>query len=368
MNLNVSVPINNLSFGWVSYNILKEMYARGLSPHIFPIGNPDLSSFDRIQQDFVMWLQSCIAKAPRTYKKDYPEFRLWHIQNSEQSHSKNQTLLTFLETDTCTEIEKNTLNNQNNVLVTSSFTRDMMKEHGVSNVSYCALGFDAENYRVIEKHPYDHKCIVFGLMGKFEHARKHTDRVIKLWAKAYGNDPKYRLHLHCFNPFLHQDPAQCAAINAQWLNEALEGQTIWNINPINSYLKTSTEYNSVLNSIDINLDGGGNENFGVPQFTSTALGKHLVTVYSNGVKDWATEENAILVQPSGKKECYDGKFFHKNHVFSQGNFFDFNDEDFVLGMAKAVERYQKNPINKSGLELQKRSWSDCLDTILEKLK
>ena len=98
MNLNVSVALNNLSFGFVSYNILRELYNRGISPNLFLIGDQaDLSSFDKTEQDFALWIQSCVGKARRNYKRDYPTFRLWHVGQSEFSQSNEQHLFTFHE-------------------------------------------------------------------------------------------------------------------------------------------------------------------------------------------------------------------------------------------------------------------------------
>ena len=45
-------PLNSLSFGNVSYNLLKAMYGEGYDVAIFPIGKIDVSSFDLTDQDF----------------------------------------------------------------------------------------------------------------------------------------------------------------------------------------------------------------------------------------------------------------------------------------------------------------------------
>lgn len=368
MNLNLSCPLSSVSFGQVSYNILKQLYLKGLSPHWFPVGNVDLSSFDKCPDDFKMWLNSCASKALKYYSRNNPEFRMWHISGSDTSHSKEQTLLTFHETSEITPYEKNILNNQKNVLVTSGYTKEVMNAAGVNNVSVVHLGFDDENFKRIEKHPYNGQCTVWGIAGKIEITRKKTLRLIKLWASIYGNNPKHRLHIHVYNLFLDQDPQKCAAINQNFVNQALGGIQYWNINLINKHLETSSAYNQFLNSIDIYLDGGGSEGWGIPQFSATALGKHLVTINSGGVKEWANKDNAVLVEPSGMIDAYDNMFFHPNQPFNQGQFFDWKADDFVAGMKIAEERYAKNSVNEAGLELQKMSYSETVDKILEAMK
>ena len=366
MNLNLSAPLNSVSLGAVTYNILKELYNRGISPNYFPIGGVDLASFSKAPQDFQFYLQSCANKALKNYKKEYPCFKVWHINGSEQSFSEKQTVLTFLETDRATEHEVNILNNQASTLVTSSFTKKVMEDYGVKNVAHCPLGFDSENYSKLNNpHPYQKAAVVHGIFGKIE-LRKRSAKTLALWAKLYGNNPKHRLNVHVYNPFLAQDPNQCAQANLQQIQQALEGKQYWNINIINSYLKTSTELNNLYNSTDICIDLSPNENWSLPSFNCAAIGKHLVAVQSNGVADWANDKNAVLVKPSGTIPASDGRFFHPGQPFSQGNFFDYNEDEAAEAIKKAVERYQANPVNEEGLKLQEDfSWKKTVDIILE---
>lgn len=368
MNLNVSVPINNLSFGNVSYNLLKALYEKGLSPCVFPVGQPDVSTFDRISQDFSLWLQSCINKSLKSYKKDSPEIRLWHFSGSDTSHSKNQILISFWECDQPTEYELNIVKNQYKVFLTSRYAVEIFKQYGADNVEYLELGFDNENFRQLQNPRKLDNVINFFHSGKWEPNRKGTDKIIRNFIRKYGNNGNYRLNISCHNQFLHQDPAQCAAINQQLIQQCFDGKTIWNVSPVKGYLQTLSEYNMFLNQGDIYLDISGNESIGLPAFHSTGLGKHIVTHFNNGVKDWATAENAVLVNSNGKNPAADGMFFHKDSPFNMGNFFTCSDDEFIVGMEAAELRYRNNPINKEGLKLQNRKWSNTLDTILNSIK
>ena len=44
-------PINNVSFGNVSLNLMRELYKRNIQVAHFPIGNPDASVYDKIDKD-----------------------------------------------------------------------------------------------------------------------------------------------------------------------------------------------------------------------------------------------------------------------------------------------------------------------------
>ena len=46
MKLILEAPLNSLSFGNVSYNIIRELHKKNVELGLFPIGDPDLSAYD----------------------------------------------------------------------------------------------------------------------------------------------------------------------------------------------------------------------------------------------------------------------------------------------------------------------------------
>ena len=67
MNLVVDVPINNLSFGNVGVNILRELFNRQIPISLFPRGGQkDLSAFNKLPEDFKSWYleESLFADRP----------------------------------------------------------------------------------------------------------------------------------------------------------------------------------------------------------------------------------------------------------------------------------------------------------------
>ena len=70
------------------------------------------------------------------------------------------------------EIEKNLLNLQDKILVTSNYTKDNFELYGISNVTFVPLGFDPDFCAT--NLDYWHKKIQFGLIGKFE-KRKNSN-------------------------------------------------------------------------------------------------------------------------------------------------------------------------------------------------
>lgn len=341
--LNLEIPLNNLSFGQTSVSILRELYNRGMEFPIIPITtskNIDISAQPNDER-FNTRLKAGLA-AQNTYCDK--TLKLWHINGSVNALGRDQVLLTFHETDELTKTEIDILKRSNTVVVTSEFTQKLMLEAGI-NAYYHPLGFDSFNFRKTEKKYYDDDRIVFMILGKLEH-RKRTVKAIRSWIKKFGNNKKYFLHVGAHNQFMSPEDMKAA------YHEALGGQVVFNIQ-FYDWMPTNAAYNDFLNAGHIVLGMSGSEAFGLPEFHATALGKHAVVHNVNGYRSWANDQNSILVNPSGKIPAYDGKFFQKGQLFNQGNFFDWSEDMFVAACEEALRKYQSNPVNTAGLELQK---------------
>ena len=355
MRLLVNAPINALSFGNVSVNILRELHKKDIDLVFFPIGDKaELEAYDKIDLSFVKYLQSATNSRYEKINKDIPTLKLWHIFGSETRYSKNQSLFTFHEVSEVTSIEKNLLNLQDRIFVSSNYTKNIFELNGVENVTYVPLGFDPD-FHITDKIYLEDK-IHFGLLGKFE-SRKNTARIIKAWLKLFGNNSKYQLSCAITNPFLDKAKFQ------NELLKTLEGKQYNNLNFV-PYMQTNSEVNDFLNSIDIDLGGlSGAEGWNLPSFNATALGKWSVVMNSTAHKDWATSDNSILIEPSSLKDCYDDVFFKKGQAFNQGQFFNISDEEMENAILKSVS-YAKKP-NPEGVKLQKEfTYEKTVETIL----
>ncbi len=355
MKLLVNAPINALSFGNVSVNILRELYKKNIDLIFFPIGEKvELSAYDKIDQDFIKYLQERTNNRFEKIDKNIPSLKLWHIFGSESRYTKNQSLFTFHEVSEVTPVEKNLLNLQDIILVSSNYTKSIFELNGLSNVTYVPLGFDTDFH--LTNRSYLPEKIHFGLMGKFEN-RKNSSRIIKTWLKLFGNKSEYQLTCAITNQFLEKSRFQ------NELLKIMDGKHYNNVNFL-PYMQMNSEVNDYLNSIDIDLGGlSGAEGWNLPSFNATALGKWSVVINATAHKDWATKDNSILIEPSSLKDCYDDIFFKKGQAFNQGQFFDISDEEMENAILKSVS-YAKTP-NPEGLKLQKQfTYEKTVETIL----
>lgn len=338
MQVIVEAPINSLSFGNVTYNILRQFWRKGVDLIFYPLnGQADFKSFDKVSPDFGQWLQDSTNNANLNLDKNIPTFKLWHLNGSQSRVGENQLLYTFYELDEPTPIEVNLAKFQTKTIFSSKYSSDQFKDRGV-NCDHIPIGFD-EDFHKTNKQYLNPDTVHFGLMGKFE-KRKHTEKIIKLWLSKYGNNRKYQLSICVTNPFIKPEDMN------NILNNCFEGKPYCNVNVL-PYLNTNSEVNEFLNSIDIDLTGlSGAEGWNLPAFNASCLGKWSIVLNETSHKDWATKENSILIESSGKEEAYDEQFFQKGSPFNQGNIYSWDSDIVSQAMDEAVSK--KGQINTVG--------------------
>jgi hypothetical protein len=359
MKLIVEAPLNNLSFGQVSYNILRELFKR---PEIeigyFPIGDISLGCFEP-EKEFLNKLQEATNRRFDLLDRHTPSLRLWHLQGSDSLRTVNQTLLTFYECSEPSGYEKKVCSLQYQTLFSSSYARKKFYDAGIGlgKIGTFECGFDPD--LKIQDKEYFQDRTVWTLVGKWE-VRKQTREIIKAWIKKYGNNRKHSLNLLVNNPFFTPED------NQRLLMETFGGQRYWNINVL-PHLTTNKEVNELLTNTDIDLSGlSAAEGWGLPAFNATALGKWSIVSNHTSHKDWATADNSILVEPDGTIPVYDGAFFRKESPVNHGVFYTLSEEKMIAAMELAEAKAGTK--NENGLKLQEEfSWKNSVDNILRQI-
>jgi|TARA_R110000824_G_scaffold44752_2_gene130002 hypothetical protein len=360
MNLIFDAPINNLSFGNVSFNLLRELYKKETKLSIFPKSENDFTAFDKIDKDFKGWIDNAITYRYHNLNPDLPSLNLWHLNGCEKRVSRRQFLLTFYELDSPTFVEKKLVEMQDKVFLSNPDAVDAFHKLGCKNVKFVPMGFDPDFHVIKSDKKLVEDKVHFILMGKFE-KRKHTKEVIQTWAEKYGNNNKYLLSCCVVNPFIKHEQ-----MNAL-LSDTLDGKHYSNINFL-PHLATNSEVNHLLNSADVDLTGlSGAEGWNLPSFNATALGKWSIVSNHSAHKAWATKDNSILLDPGEKEPAADGLFFTESGDFNQGNIHKFNKDLSVAAMEEAEKKIGQ--VNTEGLKLQtKFTYENTLNLILEEMK
>lgn len=359
MKLVYSAPINSLSLGNVSFNILRELFKKNVETVLLPIGNNlDFSAYTNLEKSFIDWIKNSCENPLRKIKRETPTLKVWHINGSELKPTDKQFLYTFYEANQPTADELNIAKLQEKTIFSSRYASVHFQNLGVKTTNI-PLGFDSDFHETNKTYLGDN-IIHFGLMGKWE-KRKHTQKIIETWIKKYGNNPRYRLTCCVNNPFF-----KIEQMNAL-IGQTVKGQKPFNVNFL-PYLKTNAEVNDFLNAIDIDLTGlSGAEGWNLPAFNAVCLGKWSVVLNATSHQDWANSNNSILVEASGMEPIYDNVFFKQGEPFNQGNFFTWTEEDVLAAFEKA-ESLAKTP-NLEGKELGKIfTYEKTVESILEKIQ
>lgn len=356
MQLLAQFPLNDLSFGQVSYNIIRELWRKNVDLGLFPIGNPDLTAYQP-PSELVQYIQESINRRFSLLKRETPCLTLWHLNGSEKILTPNQTLLTFYECSQPTDVEVSIAANQKQTLFSSSYAANKFQERGLTNGGTFFCGFD-EDVKPTDKTYFPDR-VTWSLIGKYE-SRKATKQIIQNWIKKYGNNHGHSLNCLIYNPFFKPEE------NQQLIMETVGGRVPWNVNFL-PHLRTNAEMNDLYNATDIDLSGlSRGEGWGLPSFNTTCLGKWSIVANHTSHKDWATEENCVLVEPDGEIDCHDGKFFQKGGPFNQGVFYTMSDEKMIAAF-ECAEKLAKQK-NQKGLDLGlEMTYSRSVEQILEKL-
>lgn len=364
MQFSIELPLNQTGLGSVGMGIAVELFHRGLTPNIFIIGNPDFG-YANLPEGFPQWFQYCAGKAMASYKKSEPSIKIWHINGSQARLSDNATLYSVHETDTITETEKNILQQYNRILVPSNFTKSVFEAKDLQSVIVCPNFFDGGLFSHVGNVPRKglEDVTIFSVLGKLE-KRKWTSKTIGAWIKRFGGDKRYRLNVHCHNPFLMQahnvDPKHHLDAHRQIIQQEIGRELSWNISTFG--FQTKDEFNMSLNALDIDLALSGGEGFGLPFLQTRVLGKRGVGLRAHAFPDFCSPENTIWVEPSGKEDSSDGMFFQKGQPYNQGSIFTWDEDAGIAGMEAALEMEEPDPSVGAALaeKFSVKNTVDCL--------
>ena len=137
MKILVDAPINSLSLGNVSFNIIKELFEKGHEVGIWPMNeqNIDVSAYS-MTEDLNSKFKEAIDRRFDFLSPDIPSIKVWHLNGSENRKNPNQYLYTFYECSQPTDIERKLCNAQNKTIFSSSCSANQF------DAEYVPLGLD----------------------------------------------------------------------------------------------------------------------------------------------------------------------------------------------------------------------------------
>ena len=108
MKINLNAPINKTSYGYVSFNILKQLVKQGHDVALFPIGPLEIDK----QEDAII-IKECIEKSKTTFDSNSPCLRIYHQNKMAESIGNGKRYgMPIFELDTFTDEERHHLSSQ----------------------------------------------------------------------------------------------------------------------------------------------------------------------------------------------------------------------------------------------------------------
>lgn len=193
--LNLSIPINELSYGLVGRNILDALLNNGVQVSVFNIG--PISK--ELQEKYREVLDKPVIEGA-------PSLCIFHDHHLDQHAKGSGKKIGFpiFELDNFSDQSKQQLAEQDLVLVCSEWARSVIKNTcGDLNCSVVKLGVDTETFHYLPSVKKEYNSCIFLNIGKYE-IRKGHDLLPKIFNTAFPNGEDVKLWMLAGNPFLSE--------------------------------------------------------------------------------------------------------------------------------------------------------------------
>lgn len=343
--INLLCNISPLSYGLVAYNYLKSL--QKWQPALFNIGDDS-----RLPKE-----QFIIEALERAYFFNYyaPCVKIFHQFKMGEFVGRGERIgMPIFEMDRFTPSEKHHMNSLDRAVVNSHWAKEIVcNETNLDDtlVGVSPLGVDTEIFKPIKVNKFDDELRLFNI-GKWE-VRKGHDILLQAFNKAFFKTDNVSLHMLCDNPF---------GGNEEWekyYKESVLGDKI----QIYPRMKTQNDVNTFINHCDVGVFPSRAEGWNLDLIESMAAGKPVVATNYSAHTEFCNSDNSILLEPAGKEDAFDGKWFGKG-LYNTGKWAKIEVDDLVDILR---DIYKNRPEkNDAGIETaDKFSWNNSAQTLVD---
>ncbi len=308
MNLNLTAPPNQTSYGLVTTSLLAGLRSQGVDVALFPIGeaNPEPRHADVVGK--------AIAKS-RRYDASAPSLRIWH--QWELAHHAGwgpRAGYSFWEVDRLTDDEVHQFNQLDIAFVPSEWAYVVARESGVKvNMEVLTPGVDTDVFSVDVKPAVIPKTgpetTVFLNVGKWE-VRKGHDFLLAAFNAAFSPADDVMLVTLNFNQLQfpgYNGPAESARWNEIY-DQSPMGQA-GKIVHVKGRVQTQQDVAMVMAAADCGFFPSRAEGWNMPLAEMLAMGKAAIATDYSAHIQFAERAGARMIETDGLEEAYDGFFF-----------------------------------------------------------
>ena len=356
MKINLNAPINVTSYGYVSYNILKQLKKLNHDVKHIPISqnSPDDEMLSNIKDVINKW----------DYHHFAPCIKIWHQHNLGAFYGKGMRIgMPIFELEQFNEMELHNLKNPDRLYVCSKWAESVIKrqvKEQENNVKVIPLGVDRDIFKECELPTVDKT--IFGNFGKFE-TRKGHDVLPEIFNKAFEKDDDVLLVMMPHNFFLNKNETE------EWIKKFKNTKIGDKIVFVGRQNSQSMVYN-IMSQIHCGIFPSRAEGWNLEALELLSCGRHVIITNCTGHIEFCNKNNSLLIDmKSGYEPAKDIKFFDGRFNWKKFG----KDEIYqTVEHLRSIHKKRKEgklSLNKNGIKTSKIfSWENTAKTIVEDIE
>ncbi len=353
MNINLTTPINNLSYGIVGTHILYNLVQQGHKVSFFPLGQPVT------HKRFEETVRNAYNNQ-QFFDYNAPSIRIWHqFSMAEQVGKGMRVGYTFFELDSFNKLERHHLKSLDKIAVSCQWAKEIVeKEVPDSSVGVVPLGVDRQVFH--ENIGFAKSTnTTFLIISKWE-LRKSHDILIECFCDAFEKEDEVELWLMPDNPFYSKEET------AQW-ESLYKTSKLGSKVQIIHRVETDEEVAKIMSCCDCGVYPSKAEAWNLPALETLSCGKHLIITNYSGHTEFCNPDNSFLIDISKLETAYDGKFF----MGDGGQWAEFGEEqkETLIQHMRTVHKLKQSgelKLNEAGIQTAKEfSWQNSAQKLVE---
>lgn len=358
--INLFAPINMVSYGYVSTNILHALMDLGEEVCLFPIALQEVDN-----EDTLRLVHQCIDNGKTKFSWSNPSIRIWHQNDMAQHIGSPRIGFPIFELDKFHDIELYHLRSLDHIFVTSKWAKDVILDNiPEADVSVIPLGVNSKVFKPKDKIDFPTAKFRVLVCGKAEYRKGHDIAPAILKEAFEGIEDNVEIYVMIENHILSKSEMD------EW--KSFFSSTGLNVKFI-PRLAGQYDVANLYNQVDCGLFMSRAEGWNMPALEMLACGKRIVITNYSAHTEYCTSENSYLVDIDETELAYDGKFF-QNGVGNWAKIGKSQIEQAVVHLRCAYMTYQVSSgysvyRNDKGIETAKQfSWQNTAKQILESIK